>query len=358
MKQAFSIKIKPYQLNFKKPAKTSRGEYKVHQIWYVIVQSKENINHWGVGECAPLYDLSCDYSTAYQDTLINICHKIEQEQLFIPGQLRIYPSMLFGLETAFQHFYSKDFRFQNSDFNENKKGIPINGLIWMSDFDNMFQQIEEKIKLGFRCIKLKIGAIDFDKEIALLKYIRASFSKEQIILRVDANGAFSPKDAMKKLEVLAKLDIHSIEQPIKANQWDEMAKLTKSTPIPIALDEELIGIHEYEKKKQLIDTIQPQYIILKPTLHGGILGCEEWIKLAKEASIDWWATSALESNIGLNAIAQWVDNHEPSIPQGLGTGGLYTNNITMPLYIKGDCLFFNNDENLYPKLDFFLNGTL
>ena len=214
----------------------------------------------------------------------------------------------------------------------------------MGNFDEMYHRIEEKMQQGFRCIKLKIGAIDFNKELELLAYIRKHFTPEQIELRVDANGAFSPTDAYQKLKQLAEYQLHSIEQPIRAGQWKEMAELCKSTPLPIALDEELIGINDRQQKIELLETIQPQYIILKPSLHGGISGSEEWIELAEERGIGSWVTSALESNIGLNAIAQWTATLTPTLPQGLGTGLLFTDNIDYPLHIQGDCLWFNPED--------------
>lgn len=214
----------------------------------------------------------------------------------------------------------------------------------MGNFDEMYSRIEEKMKLGFRCIKVKIGAIDFNKELELLEHIRQHFSPEQIELRVDANGAFSPADAPFKLESLHAFHIHSIEQPIRAGQWKEMATLCQQSPFPIALDEELIGINTIARKIELLETIRPQYIILKPSLHGGIQGATEWIKLAKERGIGSWVTSALESNIGLNAIAQWCATLSPDIPQGLGTGMLFTDNIDYPLHIQGDWLWFHPEE--------------
>lgn len=340
----FKIKIIPYTLLFKRPAGTSRGVYTEHQIWYVLVYSESNPSaHWGIGECAPLFDLSCDYNENYEKQLSAFCNQTEQNQLLDIEALREYPSMLFGLETALKQYETKSFKLWNNPFSEGKTGIPINGLIWMGDYDYMFEQIEQKMNLGFRCIKLKIGSLDFYKELDLLKHIRNHFSAADITLRVDANGAFSPNDALTKLEKLAQLDLHSIEQPIKAGQWDVMAQLTKETPLPIALDEELIGVNQLRRKKELLETIQPQYIILKPTLHGGINGATEWINLTNDLEIDWWITSALESNIGLNAIAQWSGNFEQAytLPQGLGTGGLYVNNIEMPLEIKADCLWFD-----------------
>lgn len=210
----------------------------------------------------------------------------------------------------------------------------------MGDFNRMLAQIEKKMEAGFRCIKLKIGAINFEEELALLQHIRSHYSSKEIELSVDANGAFSPTDAMEKLKRLSELDLHSIEQPIRAGQWEEMARLTSESPLPIALDEELIGYNTWEEKQRLLSAIRPQYIIIKPSLHGGLAGGEEWIAEAEKLNIGWWITSALESNIGLNAIAQWCATFQNPLPQGLGTGLLFTDNVEMPLEIRKDCLWF------------------
>lgn len=334
-------RIISYTLHFKRPAGTSRGVYHDHKIWYVIVSSVSEPERWGVGECAPLFDLSCDYNESYEQTLNCFCRKLEQDgQLYIEA-LRSYPSILFGLETALRQLEKGGYQLWDTPFSKGEKGMAINGLIWMGNYDYMLEQIEAKIQQGFRCIKLKIGAIDFEEELKLLHLIRQQYSADQITLRVDANGAFAPSDALYKLKRLAELDLHSIEQPIRAGQWAEMSELTKVTPLPIALDEELIGINQPDEKKRLLDTIRPQYIILKPTLHGGISGATEWVELAESMNIDWWITSALESNVGLNAIAQWCSTFDNLLPQGLGTGALYTNNVEMPLEIKEDCLWYN-----------------
>ena len=257
--------------------------------------------------------------------------------------MRTYPSILFGLETAFAQLeaHGSTVLF-DTPFGRGEVGISINGLVWMGSFDEMYQRIEAKLQQGFHCVKLKIGAIDFDKELELIRHIRESFSKKQIELRVDANGAFTPNNALQRLEALAKYDIHSIEQPIKQHQWKAMARLCAISPLPIALDEELIGVNVKSMKADLLDTIQPQYIILKPSLHGGMYGTEEWLQLAEERGIGSWITSALESNVGLNAIAHFcakVYGSHITTPQGLGTGQLFTDNITMPLEIRGDELW-------------------
>ncbi|WP_294069565.1 o-succinylbenzoate synthase [Proteiniphilum sp. UBA1028] len=337
----FRIEIIPYTLRFKQPAGTSRGVYHEHRIWYVLLRDVEDPSHVGIGECAPLPDLSCDYSDRYAETLSDYCRLTEQEQQINTELLREHSSILFGLETAMLHYRQRSWQLWDTPFSRGETGITINGLIWMGEFREMMQQIEAKLEKGFGCIKLKIGAIDFEKELALLRFIRSHYSAREVELRVDANGAFAPEEALEKLHRLAELKIHSIEQPIRAGQWDEMSRLCGSSPLSIALDEELIGIHNFTEKRALLDAIRPQYIILKPSLHGGISGCNEWVALANELEIGWWVTSALESNIGLNSIAQWCATLDTPVPQGLGTGSLYYNNLPLPLEIRGDCLWFN-----------------
>ena len=336
--------IIPKTLHFKQPAGTSRGVYTTRKVWYILLSDTENPNHYGVGECAPLPALSCDDVPKYEDVLRKTCRHLEENAEAFLKNLEDYPSIRFGIETALAHYQAQSLQLWNTPFSQGKEGIPINGLIWMGNFDEMYHRIEEKMKAGFRCIKLKIGAIDFEKELALLAHIRRHFSPEQIELRVDANGAFSPSDALEKLKRLSEYQLHSIEQPIRAGQWEEMAKLCACTPFPIALDEELIGINRLSEKIRLLDTIRPQYIILKPSLHGGISGSKEWIDLATERGIGSWVTSALESNIGLNAISQWTATLQPTLPQGLGTGLLFTDNIDYPLHIEGDCLWYHPEE--------------
>ena len=307
-------KITPYTLRFKFQAGTSRGTYTEHKVKYIELTDENDPTHVGKGEYAPLPDLSPDTASA----------------------------MLFAHETALWHYNRQTLRLSDTPFSRGEAGIPINGLIWMGHYDLMKQRIEEKISAGFRCLKLKIGAISFDDEISLLKQIRNRFPRETIELRVDANGAFQAgDDAMRKLDRLAQLDLHSIEQPIRAGQWEEMARLCRNTPLPIALDEELIptsfDTYTTTYKEELLDAIRPQYIVLKPSLHGALSGCDEWIRLAEQRSMQWWATSALESNVGLNAIAHWVAQYRPDIPQGLGTGQIYKNNIEgYPLELRGD----------------------
>lgn len=340
MNNEYQLSVTSRLLHFKQPAGTSRGTYTTRQVWYVSLSSIERPERVGVGECAPLPVLSCDDLPDYEQILTAACRQLEQTGELDVETLRPYPSILFGLETAIRHYETGTWALWDTPFSRGEVGIPINGLIWMGDYKKMLQQIETKMQSGYRCIKLKIGAINFDEELALLHHIRAHFSAKEIELRVDANGAFAPQDALDKLNRLAELDLHSIEQPIRAGQWEEMARLTATTPLPIALDEELIGCNQPEEKKRLLETICPQYIILKPSLHGGIIGGNEWIAEAEKQHIGWWITSALESNIGLNAIAQWCATFRNPLPQGLGTGLLFTDNVEMPLEIKGDSLYF------------------
>jgi len=336
----FKTTIRPSTLHFKQPAGTSRGVYNTRKVWYVGITSVEEPQRIGLGECAPLPNLSCDDLPDYENILSEACKQLELTGVIDKEALRPYPSILFGLETALLHYQANSFALWDTSFSRGESGIPINGLIWMGDYAQMFRQIEKKMELGFRCIKLKIGAINFEEELSLLRHIRKHFTAREVVLRVDANGAFSPGDAMNKLNRLAELDIHSIEQPIRAGQIDEMARLVKESPIPIALDEELIGVTSLSGKAELLDKINPQYIILKPSLHGGICGSTEWIDEAEKRNIGWWITSALESNIGLNAIAQWCATLSTTLPQGLGTGMLFTDNVEMPLVIREDKLWY------------------
>lgn len=333
----FSIQEK--LLHFKQPAGTSRGVYTTRKIWLLTV---EHDGRTAIGECAPLPQLSCDDIPDYEAVLRRFCDIIEATGAIPYDEMRNYPSMLFGVETALAQLSRTDGLLYDTPFSHGEEGIPINGLVWMGTHDEMLSRLKEKLALGFRCVKLKIGAIDFAKELDLIQHIRKHFSREEVELRVDANGGFTPDVALERLQELARYDIHSIEQPIMAHQWSEMAQLCQLSPLPIALDEELIGVNSTDEKIRLLDTIKPQYIILKPSLHGGVAGTREWIALANERGIGSWITSALESNIGLNAIAQLAaDIYGPQItmPQGLGTGMLFTDNIPMPLEIRNDCLW-------------------
>ena len=371
----YKIEISERTLHFKQPAGTSRGVYTTRHSYYLTLTSDELPGVEGVGECATLPDLSCDAKPEYEMTLRQVCQMVEQMGRIPYDMIRAYPSITFGLETAFASFFDAAKKFLeivptegassssemlkqkgvsvpvgmenltelfDSPFGRGEEGITINGLVWMGTYEEMLARLEEKLQAGFHCVKLKIGAIDFFKELDLIKRIRDVYTQEQVELRVDANGGFLPENAMSQLEALAKYDIHSIEQPIKQHQWPKMAQLCRETPLPIALDEELIGVNVRSMKEALLDTIRPQYIILKPSLHGGIYGCNEWIQLANQRGIGSWITSALESNIGLHAIAHYAAKvYGPNVemPQGLGTGQLFTDNIPMPLEIRGDKLF-------------------
>ena len=334
------FEIEEKTLHFKQPAGTSRGVYTTRKVWLVRLSDGERE---GVGECAPLPDLSCDAmdDEEYRSILNRVCEEFCQRQELDNDSWRQYPSMLFGLETAWLNMTNGDMLFDTA-FSRGEVGIPINGLVWMGSYEEMLKRMEEKLEKGFRCVKLKIGAIDFDQELDLVKRIRERFSHHEVELRLDANGAFKYEEALYKLELLSQYAIHSIEQPIKAGQWAYMAELCRESPLPIALDEELIGVNDPEMKRHMLNIIKPRYIILKPSLHGGMQGCREWIETAKDMGIGSWITSALESNIGLNAIAQFASDvygDHITMSQGLGTGQLFTDNIDMGLEIRGDRLW-------------------
>ncbi|MUP38548.1 o-succinylbenzoate synthase [Labilibaculum euxinus] len=331
-----------YPLKFKRVSGTSRGVLTQKDSWFIRIWDDKNPDVKGIGECSIIPGLSSDDKPGYENKIKEICESIDDYWYYLEDGLTEWPSIYFGLETAFLDFQAKGSKVLfPSDFTNGKAQIPINGLVWMGDSGYMKEQIQQKLEDGFDCLKLKIGAIDFKEEINLLQSIRKDFGSDKIELRVDANGAFSPVDALNKLKVLSEFQIHSIEQPIKAGQWKEMADLCLASPMPIALDEELIGVHAQSLKKELLDAIKPQYIILKPSLLGGIKGSQEWIDLAEERNIPWWVTSALESNIGLNAIAQWTYTLNNSMPQGLGTGQIYSNNIVSPLFMHKGFLAYD-----------------
>jgi o-succinylbenzoate synthase len=332
-----------YILDFKVPSGTSRGIMNTKETWFIILKEGNKI---GIGECGILRGLSFDDVPDYQEKLQWVCENIKLGEEILWQKLRNYPSIQFGIEMAFLSLRSKNpFELFPSDFTDGKKAMEINGLIWMGKEAEMQRQIKDKIASGFTCVKLKIGAINFEEELQLLNGIRSKFSEKEIEIRVDANGAFNSNDALVKLNQLAGYDLHSIEQPIATKQYDSMSELCKITPIPIALDEELIGITELAEKEELLLKIKPQYLIFKPSFIGGFKGTLEWINLAKKHNIGWWITSALESNIGLNAIAQFTFMQNNRMPQGLGTGGLYTNNFDSPLEVKNGKLQYNNEIN-------------
>ena len=328
-----------HTLQFKQASGTSRGVLTYKDTWFIEL---ENNAFKGIGECGMFKGLSIDHRDDFEETLRWACQNIHLGLDALLGQLVAFPSIQFGLEMAFRSLNQKSpFELFPSEFTKGQDSIPINGLIWMGESSFMKQQIKDKLEAGFSCIKLKIGALNFDKELALLKSIRDEFDAQTIEIRVDANGAFKPREALEKLKRLSEFNLHSIEQPIKQGQLQEMAQLCLDTPLPIALDEELIGVFSVTNKQVLLQTIKPQYIILKPTLVGGFKGSHEWIDVAESHNIGWWVTSALESNIGLNAIAQWTYTLKNPLPQGLGTGGLFTNNIQAPLEVNSGRLFYD-----------------
>ena len=345
---------------FKQPSGTSRGILTEKHAWFITLSSisqptdvtrhTSHVTRYSelveesLGECSIIPGLSPDFMDflTYEEKLKEVCENINYyiEHL---SELEVFPSILFGIETALLGLKNK-MKLFDTPFTRGEVGMPINGLIWMGSKEFMLQQIEKKLNAGFSCLKMKIGAIDFENELDILSSIRKRFSASEIELRVDANGAFHSNEALEKLEKLAKFELHSIEQPIKAGQWEEMARLCSKTPLPIALDEELIGVVGKANKIDLLQKIQPQYINLKPSLHGGILGTKEWIELAKESYIPWWMTSALESNVGLNCIAQFASIFDNKLPQGLGTGGLYENNTASKLFINQGYIYMSQSK--------------
>ncbi|PKB18598.1 o-succinylbenzoate synthase [Flavobacterium sp. 5] len=340
-----------YILNFKRPSGTSRGVMIEKETWFIVL---EHNGKKGIGECGILRGLSIDDRSDYEEKLQWTCTNIHLGKDQLWEALLEFPSIQFGIEIAFQSLDSENpFLLFPSDFTNGVKSIVINGLVWMGEEAFMKQQIEEKLADGYNCIKLKIGAIDFDKELQLLRFIRQNFAPEQIEIRVDANGAFDSNEALFKLIQLSEFKLHSIEQPIQKNNTDSMAELCKVTPFPIALDEELIGVFTVVEKENLLLKIKPQYIILKPSFVGGFRGTQEWILLAEKHNIGWWITSALESNIGLNAIAQWTFLLNNSMPQGLGTGVLYTNNFDCPLRVSQGQLWYSSELNWNLDIDTF-----
>lgn len=332
-----------YMLEFKRPSGTSRGILTQKETWFIVLE--EN-GKKGIGECGILRGLSADDRDDYQEKLAWACQNIHLGEKALWEALLEFPSIQFGIEMAFLSLKSEaPYVLFPSDFTQYSKSITINGLVWMGEATFMKEQIEEKIRDGFKCIKLKIGAIDFEKELALLAFIRSHFSAEQIEIRVDANGAFALNQALDKLSQLNQFQLHSIEQPIKKGHAEAMADLCANSPFPIALDEELIGVFSFEDKEKLLQQIKPQYIILKPSFIGGFRGTQQWITLANKYNIGWWITSALESNIGLNAIAQWTYMQNSPMPQGLGTGALYTNNFDCPLEVSHGQLWYNSTKD-------------
>lgn len=357
----FQLSLIPHTLRFRFNARTSRGAINSHRVWYLVLKNSESPELTGIGECAPLPGLSPEAAEVEVGLTQLFGAFLKKKPATEAAVLEIaegftaekYPSIKFALETALLDYQNGGNRILfPSDFTEGQSTIPINGLIWMSDKDTMLAQIREKIELGFSCLKLKIGSLDFEQELQMLHFIRKEYPEKDLTIRVDANGAFTSSEAMKKLEMLAAYRLHSIEQPIRPGQWEEMAKLCQASAVPVALDEELIGSQDLAYKAQLLDNLNPPYIILKPTLVGGMASAQEWITLAESRNTGWWITSALESNIGLNAIAQFTAVNQPKIPQGLGTGQLYHNNIGSPLRVHRGYLHYDAGQawNLHPVL--------
>jgi O-succinylbenzoate synthase len=345
------IDVVKYRLNFNFRAETSRGALTFKDTYFIILRDDQHPEICGIGECGPLQGLSPDLEGDLKSVFLHCeasClgqERIGMEQLkkWMPGN---YPAVLFALETAMMDLQNGGKRIIcNNEFYNGDLQIPINGLVWMGKKEIMLQRIDEKLQEGYDCIKIKIGSINFEEELGLLKHIRSRFSKEEITIRLDANGAFAPKDVISYLDKLEKYDIHSIEQPILAGDWKAMHEVCKYTPFPVALDEELIGLHHADYKMQLLDEINPQYIIIKPSLVGGLRESEEWIQLASQRAVGWWITSALESNIGLNAVAQFTANQQLQMPQGLGTGQIFANNIPSPLRIENGHLLYDTEKS-------------
>lgn len=350
IRASFSKKV--FHFNFK--ARTSRGLMKDKTSWFIELQSTDRPGVSGLGECAPLPGLSVDHTPDFENGLREFVEEINSSSFTVDdmewiGQLvpKDYPSVQFGLETALLDLRHGGRRmiFDNSFV----KGEPIsiNGLIWMGDIDFMMDQINKKVAQGFRCLKLKVGGLDFDRECDILDYVRKRYFRDDITLRLDANGAFKPDDVLYKLGELARFRVHSIEQPIRPG-LPEMEELCRKSPIPVAFDEELIGVSGPADKRALLQRLKPQFIVLKPTLHGGFKGCDEWIAIAGSLNTGWWMTSALESGIGLNAICQFTANYHPTIPQGLGTGAIYSDNIASPLTVKEGKIFYDTNGGWQP----------
>lgn len=371
----FRVNWRLEELQFKEPAGTSRGVMRTRKVWYVELNCIIDDNcYTGIGECAPLPGLSCDNCADYENILSDACQQWQKQRRVPSSELIDYPSILMGFETAERSLLGDlagigPYALWHSSFLETDEGIRINGLVWMGTAEEMQARMDAKLRMGFSCVKLKIGAIDFERELDLIKRLRERYSVERVELRLDANGAFPVEEAFERLRRLAPYDIHSIEQPIRPGQWDAMANLCRTSPIPIALDEELIGVNRINDKICLLDVVQPQYIILKPSLHGGFSGCKEWETLADERSIALWYTSALESNVGLNAIAQWTSRyqfndsvslrgneskktaHDLTLPQGLGTGQLFvTNYASLPLYVEGERLYLRSKQERFERV--------
>lgn len=335
----YSYKISKHRLDFIKPAKTSRNTFLHRDIW--LIELTDSNGNTGQGEASPLSLMSVDDNPEYEQNLSQKLHAFCANGSMEEAELDAWPSIRFGLETALLELNALDHKLYDTSFTRGEEAIPINGLVWMNEAELMLEEALEKIKAGFKVIKIKVGALDFDEECRLLERIRNKFDAFKVTLRLDANGGFKADEAQEQLTELSRFEIHSIEQPIATGQWDDMARLCKESPIDIALDEELIGVHKGVDKQHLLQYIQPKYIILKPNLVGGFIQSDEWIRMARKQGIRWWATSALESNIGLNAIAQWVSQYDNALPQGLGTGALFKNNFPSRLKLEEGFMHFS-----------------
>jgi o-succinylbenzoate synthase len=343
----YRIAIKKHVLTFKVPAGTSRGILYEKPSWFILLTDVDHPEMVGLGECGLLPGLSVDDKPGYENVLNNLNAWVEHKEKkdILENNLVAWPSIRFGLEMAFADLNEGGERILfPGDFTRGKQAIPINGLIWMTDQAQMLKQIENKLSEGWHCLKLKVGAIDFEDELFLLKFIREAFSPGELEIRLDANGAFDPENALDQLQKLCEFSIHSIEQPVKPGLWDQMAGLCKCSPIDIALDEELIGLNDPAHREKMLSDIQPKYIILKPSLTGGFASAASWIRIAQKHGIGYWVTSALESNIGLNAIAQWTSTLQNPLPQGLGTGQLYINNFDSPLVVNPGLLRYDPNK--------------
>jgi o-succinylbenzoate synthase len=333
-------------LQFRFLAGTSRGYYKTHPVWYVVSRAADG-TVTGFGEAAPLVGLSPEFrdEAQYEKLLASFVKRLNRGEVIPEAELRGVPSVCFALETLARMKERASCTLFDNDFTAGRRPVCINGLVWMGSYETMLDRMEEKLRAGFHCVKLKIGAIGFEEEMALIERIRSRFDAKTITLRVDANGAFSPDEVDSRLERLARYDIHSIEQPIKAGNIPELARLCRNPVLPIALDEELIGHFTRESKKELLEAVRPQYIVLKPSLHGGLSGTREWIETAESLGISYWITSALESNVGLSAISQFCGEYPSPLAQGLGTGQLYENNVPWPaLMLQGEKLTYEADK--------------
>jgi o-succinylbenzoate synthase len=343
-----SFRFQHHSLHFLKPAATSRDVLTTRDTYFLLTYANDS-ETIGVGECAPIWGLSPETKAEIERTISNWSVLMNQSES-LSDILTKYSSLRFALETALRDLANGG---QMAPFEVDvSRPIPINGLVWMSDTRTMLEECRVKIESGFQTIKFKVGALRFEDEIEMLAKVRREFAQNDLEIRLDANGAFSNEDALHKLDALSRFRIHSIEQPIRAGRWSEMAIVVEKSPVAIALDEELIGVHSAKQKEILLDTIRPHYVVLKPSLHGAFTGCDEWIELAENRKIGWWATSALESNIGLNAIARWLLTKKTQMPQGLGTGALFSNNIDSPWGVKSGFLFFDTNLkwNLKPIL--------